>query len=301
MSPQSLSGVGMRQPPGTVSRILWHFTGGPRWNSAIGRQEARPKPSDEAYKALLSILRSEELRLGGYREVVKVQLPKLRKYSSQTRRVEERKNVTVTMYSSPVCCLSDIPIAHLSYHAKRYGKIAIGFHREAAVRHGFNPVFYTLQNTQVIRSIRRVFVRLENLGSNRVDDVADQIESAIQDLEELECDHDSSVEQYLGVCVDDLRDEASEIEEAVSRAQKRLEGFLAFVKTFDRKEFSSIYCEREWRSTKPFYFEVGDIAMVVLPRTGRGHSYFNDFVRSARTLKLPPTIPAVPWEDLIEH
>jgi hypothetical protein len=39
--------------------------------------------------------------------------------------------------------LADIPVAHLSYHAHRYGKAAIGFHRDAAIREGFHPVFYT--------------------------------------------------------------------------------------------------------------------------------------------------------------
>ena len=33
---------------------------------------------------------------------------------------------------------------HLGYHAERYGKIAIGFHRDAVIRHGFSPVFYQL-------------------------------------------------------------------------------------------------------------------------------------------------------------
>ncbi len=48
----------MPNGPGTVSEILWHFTGGPRWNKNLNRQDAELKPPDEAYAALSSILAS---------------------------------------------------------------------------------------------------------------------------------------------------------------------------------------------------------------------------------------------------
>lgn len=291
----------MGQPPGTVSRILWHFTGGPPWNSVENRQGSKPKPREEAYGALLSILKSRELLLGQYRELVKVDLPKLRRHNKQTRKMEQVKSTTVTMTSSQVCCLSDIPVAHLSYHAKRYGKFAIGFHRDAAVRHGFNPVFYTLHKSNVLRSVRRVFVRLRQAEGNSIDSIASDIGSIIQDLEELECDGSGDVERNLGRSADELGDEARSLEEAVSSARKHFSEFLAFVKTFDNEEFSSIYCEREWRSTKSFAFTVDDLAMIVLPKGGSGTHYFNEFVDRGRSLKLPRSIPVVPWEDLVEH
>ena len=31
-----------------LSKILWHFTGGPKWDTAKDRQEQRPKPMEEA-------------------------------------------------------------------------------------------------------------------------------------------------------------------------------------------------------------------------------------------------------------
>ena len=39
----------MPSSPGTVSKILWHFTGGPRWNDVEKRQEKEPKSIEEAY------------------------------------------------------------------------------------------------------------------------------------------------------------------------------------------------------------------------------------------------------------
>jgi hypothetical protein len=49
--------------PGTVSKIHWHFTGGPRWNKDLNRQEDHPKPIEDAFVALLSILRSKEIQV----------------------------------------------------------------------------------------------------------------------------------------------------------------------------------------------------------------------------------------------
>src|SRR5438034_4943251 len=117
--------------PGTVSKILWHFTGGPTWNVKTKRQNASPKASADAYDSLRSILRSRVLRLGRYREIVRVVLPERRQIDTETRRVRVLRNVSIDIESSPICCLSDIPAPHLRYHAYRYGRFAIGFHRDA--------------------------------------------------------------------------------------------------------------------------------------------------------------------------
>jgi Putative abortive phage resistance protein AbiGi, antitoxin len=289
----------MTQPPGTVSKILWHFTGGPRWNDIKSRQDTRRKPAADAHKALLSILKTRELRLGGYREVVRVLLPKVREYNKDLRKMEVRRNVTVAMRSSRVCCLSDIPVVHLSYHAARYGKIAIGFHRDSAVRHGFNPVFYTLYNAEVVRSIRNGFTELRRIDASDIESLIDDIESAVQDVE---CDDGHPVEVDLGWQLREITSQAKRLEDMVEDARTSFREFLSFIKTFHRNDFSTIYCEREWRSTEQFSFTMDDVAMVVLPKGRKRPSYFDDFINQAgRGLKLPRSIPVVPWEDLIEH
>jgi hypothetical protein len=68
----------------------------------------------------------------------------------------------------------------------------------------------------------------------------------------------------------------------VGTARRRLQDVLAFVKTFHEREFGSIYCEREWRATTVFPFELSDVAMIVLPKGGRNPSYLR--VPSARAL-----------------
>jgi hypothetical protein len=295
----------LQQPPGTVSKILWHFTGGPRWNIGKKAQERRPKPPSEAYQALTSIFRTKQLRLGQYREVLKVRLPKLRRYNPKRKRTEELTNILVELTSAPVCCLADIPVAHLSYQARRYGTMAIGFHRGATVRHGFNPVFYTLHDTKVLRSVYEGFAKLKQASAISLDDTVWSLSSDLKTLEREyshEVDTSSRARRHITWEIDDLRSEAEDIANAITDAQTSLQKFLAFVKTFDQEEFSTIYCEREWRSTMQFTFTVDDVAMIVLPKEKASVAYFNQFVtRDARKLRIPRSTPVVPWEDLIEH
>jgi hypothetical protein len=286
----------LTSPPGTVSKILWHFTGGPKWNAKKNCQEQRPKPSTEAYVALLSILESRQLRLGAYREVVKVQVPDLRRTNPRTAVNECAKIVEVS--SSPVCCVADIPIAHLSYHAGRYGRIAIGFHREAAVRQGFNPVFYSLHGSRVLRSLYEGCAKLGDFDTEGAWSVARRVAS---DLEDLKCAHghviDMSTGQAFSVQVD-----IEDIGDVVAKALKELRRFLAYVKTFNEDEFSTIYPEREWRSVDHFSFKTSDVAMVVLPKQGGDESFFRRFLSEATASGIHQEgIPVVPWEDLIEH
>ena len=282
--------------PGTVSKILWHFTGGPRWNTEEKCQEVAPKPVGEAFDALCGILRTKELRLGSYREAVSVEVPIARRDPATGNRLPNYK--IVYRESAPVCCVADIPIAHLSYHASRYGKIAIGFHRDAVVSAGFNPVFYTLQHSPVLRSLHRGFGELETIDIDTVLLISrDCIESGLKDAQ---CDFGHPVRLSDSI-TSKVASNISVISDVATAADERLKHFLAFVKTFALDEFSTIYCEREWRSTKTFSFKLEDIAMIVLPKTG-GTNFFGQFVEAVDPpLGLPRTVPIVPWEDLVEH
>jgi len=288
----------MPQPnaqPGTVSKILWHFTGGPKWNSKTERQSSSRKPANAAYKAFCGILRSKELRLGGYAEIARVLIPERRRYDLAKKDFVIEKDVTVAVRSSPVCCLADIPIAHLRYHENRYGRFAIGFHREAAVRRGFNPVLYTLEHTHVIRSLYSGIIGLESVDCLSAHNAAAEVSNYWGD-----CEHDD---------IDDLRMWGSEavdyiemIEGSINDANKSFAKLLAFIKTFTQEEFASIYCEREWRALKPFAFTYDDLAMLILPQSVGTCRYYDEFIRDQiRKLNLPRRVPIVPWEDLIEH
>lgn len=280
-------------PPGTVSRILWHFTGGPRWLASAERQSAEPKPAKHAYANLKSILQTRKLRLGAYREIVRIVLSRVRRFDRKKRRTFIRRNVPVSITSKPICCLSDIPAQHLGYHAYRYGKFAIGFHRQAAVNHGFNPVLYSLQTTGVVRSIYDGFSGLGRVNVSQIAGEAAELITLAGAVERAE--HD------LLSAATTIESEADYIGDAVFDARDSLEEFIAFVKTFANNEFDTIYCEREWRALNAFRFSWSDVAMIVLPRARR-RCYFDDFTQNAAPqLQLPRSIPIVAWEDLVEH
>ena len=133
----------MEYSSGTVSKILWHFTGGPKWDTKNNRQLKELKKFDEAYDILKKIINTKHLKMSDYQEVVKVKVPK-NILSKRNKILKPEYYLDKEIKASPICCLADIPIQHLNYHAERYGKFAIGFHRKSAIKNGFNPVFYII-------------------------------------------------------------------------------------------------------------------------------------------------------------
>jgi len=277
--------------PGTVSKILWHFTGGPRWDEERQRQDLRRKRPSDAYKALRLILKTKKLQLGQYHEFVKAKYH-VRVTDKKTRVVALEPREAL-IKSSPVCCLADIPIAHLSYHAHRYGKFAIGFHRRAVVKHKFSPVFYVLNEAQPLQSLRRCFSGLEAISDDMQYVDIDRYARDIMCEQGHPADDTSHGLSDIGAAFESIGQDAK-------KAQNELRDSLAFVKTFGQNEFSTVYCEREWRSTREFTFELDDVAMIVLPKQGADPSFFDKFVKQ-KTVKVPRSIPIVPWEDLVEY
>jgi len=115
-------------------------------------------------------------------------------------------------------------------------------------------------------------------------------------------DLEGDVENTISLALAEIESEVQTIGDTIHSASKTLRQFLAFVKTFQEHEFGTIYCEREWRALKTFRFTYDDLAMIVVPRRVARAEYFEPFVkRVTPKLKLPRSIPIVPWEDLIEH
>jgi hypothetical protein len=278
--------------PGTVSKILWHFTGGPTWNAKRKRQNKTPKPAIRAYNNLISILETKELRVGQYKEVLNVEVPRTFKFDPVNNRFEEDEIERKELISAPVCCLSDIPIAHLGYHAHRYGEFAIGFYRDSVVKSGFNPVFYTLESTRIIKSVYGAMICLPNV---HVPGILQTTGFLKETLEKVGLSDSGMHFDYIDA-------EALGAIEFVEAARVSFKRLLAFTKTFSPNEFDSIYCEREWRSTESYSFTFDDVAMIVLPKKDREIEYFSPFIdQELNKLKLTRSIPVIPWEDLIEH
>ena len=281
--------------PGTVSKILWHFTGGPTWDMNKNKQNTYPKPAKEAYQCMISIIESKELRTGNYSEVVKVRL-KLRVKGTKKRRSKKKYiEKTRKVNSNKVCCLADIPLIHLGYHASRYGKFAIGFHRHSAIKNDFNPVLYSLENSKALKNIYRGFSGLKNI---EIDDLVSASKVLRKTFDKIDVEDTEEMEDALS----DLEYEIEYVEDYVKTAFENISHFLAFVKTFNESEFGSIYTEREWRATKPFSFNYQDIAMVVIPKKIGANKYYEKFLdNEISRIGIPKEIPVVPWEDLVEH
>ncbi|MBU0913130.1 MAG: hypothetical protein KKF22_11375 [Gammaproteobacteria bacterium] len=258
--------------PGTVSKILWHFTGGPARDPSTKRQSDQPKDSNDAYNALLKIIKSHYLKAGSDNEILVVPSPEASNAAKATLALVS-KDIGVDfgeidnyqIETGKVSCLADIPLQHLAYHARRYGRFGIGFHRAPVVAAKFHPVFYTLEGSEFIRDINRLMYELRKRAATEK----------------------TSDDFFLSI---GFGKEASLVH--------LLQRFFNIIKTFNPSEFDSIYCEREWRKTGDFQFELSDIAMVILPKEG---GYFDSFIAECESLSLPRTIPVLPWEDLIEH
>ena len=281
--------------PGTVSKILWHFTGGPKWDTDNHRQMDKPKSMKESYDILIKILKTSILKTSEYSEIVRVIIPEIYVFNRELKKREKKTNVERLIKSSPVCCLADIPIQHLDFHSYRYGNFAIGFHRESIIKGGFNPVLYSLQNSSVTNAIYAGFSQLESTDIDSLNMAANDISNSIDEtqdvLDENEIDH--TIDHWDQA--NDLERGVSEMETSIEKTKQSINDIVAFVKSFEANEFNTIYCEREWRAIKPFHFSNNDIAMVVMPKS---NGFFEDLI--SREL-LPKSVPIVPWEDLIEH
>lgn len=87
----------------------------------------------------------------------------------------------------------------------------------------------------------------------------------------------------------------------ISKCRDHLENYLAYIKTFSKNEFADIYCEREWRSIKPFNFYYSDVAFIILPRK-ENINYFAEFIdKQVDILKIPKEVAIIAWEDLFEY
>jgi hypothetical protein len=283
--------------PGTVSKILWHFTGGPKWDENAYRQTTEPRPVEDAYTATVNILRTRELRVGQTKEVVDMlfPVPKEEEKVLPAIIVEHINKTPIRVPTVTVNCLADIPIMHLGYHSERYGKIALGFHREAVIKHGFSPVFYQLQHSAILQSL---LSGLRAVDVGRQMDIAHQIYELGKAMRTLEGEAVTRLHEDVMTRLRGLEDLVPVANYVVAEAMSTLRTILSFVKSFPPDGFGTIYCEREWRSDKPFHFEYADVSMVVLPREG---GYFGRFVDESQSIGLPKTVSVVAWEDLVEH
>ena len=182
--------------------------------------------------------------------------------------------------SVKVCCLADIPIGHLSYHAQRYGKFAIGFHRESAIKHEFSPVLYQLHDHFAMRWLYYGFDGLKQCYAIDLP----QIVQDLRDAFERAANNGNAPTEDMQSQLYEIEGRANVINNQMSKAWEGMNTLLAFVKSFTQDEFGTIYTEREWRSVKPFNFAYDDVSMIVLPRNAGNGDHYKRFVDQAESI-----------------
>lgn len=292
----------MNERPGTVSNILWHFTGGPRWNQRDHRQEDCAKPSADAYAALIAIVRSGFIRLASYEEFVRAEVEHVKRDEATNQRIYTTRPVEIR--TTPVNCVADIPLMHLGFHARRYGKFAIGFRRRTLIDAGFNPVLYTLENRSLSATLHHAIGSVESAKSEledirlEVEVFADGIQTEVEGLEDSDGE---AIEHSIDFSPFYVDNEIDDVDNRLANSVEHLADVLAFVKTFREDQFETVYCEREWRSKSEFRFAPADVAMIVIPREQDGIPYFANLLADPVSRRLPREVPICAWEDIVEQ
>ncbi len=208
---------------GYFSKIYWHFTGGPiiNWeNIRMPKEiEGEQKSSTDAVLILNKILSSRQL------------------LATCTEKIMGE------LRTNDFCCVCDIPLKDLIYHADYYGKVAIGFSAKA-IHKQFNPVLY----------LEREFPIPDN---TLIDG------SIILNGDKNFDDGDSAFElmSYLfGL------DKNTQYKDFLSDYLGNMKQFIKFTR-FSENDDETFYREREWRSINgDFNFETDDVEAIIVPR-----------------------------------
>lgn len=250
--------------PGTTSKILWHFTG------------RRKKSDEKAFTILKKILEEGRLKLSQEKVPFKI----------------IKKIFWQRFYS-----VAEIPIQHLQYHSIRYGRFALGFHRDKLRGdHRFRPVHYVIEPR-----------------GKKEDDFLRPAWDALH----LFFHHPDI----------DLKkiDESFSLEWPEPKAGMAFFTLLNLVKFFSTRQFQTVYCEREWRRSEywgwegvhkklrgPHYYSFEQdmqdrkasksLCMIVCPKKPRDYAANmrkliseNDLLRAKYG-----HVPIIAFEDLLE-
>ncbi len=214
-----------------VSDELTHFVG-----RSYNRQ---PDAEDLQFNLLVSILKSGYL---GTDAEVKVSRESQQSFSGNQ------------FYRANVVCFSDIPVADLGIHMKKFSRFGLAFKKSFLIARGANPVFYVARNALARLAGGRTLPRAEYF---------DQEHAAIMALfgrlqEEA---HQNG-----------LSEESAKIRELLGFLVFH---FFSFAKFFDQglpaDHEENFYMEREWRIMGSLDFALGEVSRVIFPQRFARH------------------------------
>lgn len=216
-----------------TSEILWHFVG-------------HNKSEAEQYHILLSILKNG-LKRG--------------KTKAEFKFIDPKTNRIRIAWGYSVVCLADIPFKDLHIHTERYGRFAIGFHKESVINNHFFPILYVNQYSNIFHRFIQLRDEIGIYLENNNKEIAGKFHELLL---------------YLGSMVKsgDLK----------ANSEKRID--------WDELQINNFYYEREWRSIYDWNFTNNDIAAIIIP-----DEKMHDFIKDMKleSLKIDEITPILPF------
>jgi len=207
---------------------------------------AKGKPPGEQYKALLRILKKQELHHSPEEPNT---------WGENNIGFEYRYNERISddkMINSSMVCFCDIPFEDLSIHIQKYSPFGLSFKKDFVASKGGCPVFYIPKHTPVS-------CMNSTLKKDYFDESCKKLYHYFDDL----------------LCSIQEHSERKHIQKLHNITFNHI---LSYIKFFDHKllenHAGNYYFEREWRVLGNFCFQIEDIQRIIMPK-----SFAEDFRR----------------------
>lgn len=186
---------------------------------------------------------------------------KIGKGNEEFKFLDTRTKQMVTLWGYPVSCLADIPLKDLHIHAERYGRHAIGFHKESAINNNFHPVLYVNQYSSVFHRFIELRNQIEDFLNTTNKEFAGKLQEFLLLLGSIAKSGDLKANP-----VNDIN--------------------------WDQLQLNNFYYEREWRSVYDWNFNKKDVAIIIIP-----DEKISEFARDRKSneSKVDDTIPILPF------
>jgi hypothetical protein len=160
-----------------------------------------------------------------------------------------------------ITCYCDIPFQSIAFHAKKYGRFGLSFHRDFLIYRGARPVMYLPMRSD------------DHFGAHGGTLLRDT-DAIYKALRERVADQQSSkTTRTLGHAPNGVNGLLDALDTLLTFR------FLSFLKAYDSElpqdHVDYYYSEREWRLSGPLTFNADDVARIVVAE-GFGHRLKNE-------------------------
>jgi hypothetical protein len=226
-----------------VSRELTHF---------VGRGPHGPKPLEEQYATLLSILTSGWLS-GDFNNPGKPRPIEINGF---------KKVCEADVFDTRPVCFCDIPVEDFGIHMAKYGSIGLSFLKSFLVPQGASPAFYVAKDSLAELDFRTGEPALKSTrGALFNEQVHSLLGLHVQRL--LWKDQRRHFPDDCGELVDHI----NALSHPMWFLYYHVFGHIkCFSSSLDEDHQQNFYMEREWRMVRDLKFEVRDVWRVILPR-----------------------------------